>query len=107
MFTEGGWVTEKPIEILSIDLTKKNIRDTTDVTVRFYLPYTTFSVMNVGDYISMSLPYQWGNVLTKVGWVGQVKIEKETKDGIKTNIGSTILGYTGSTIVAKIDAFGT
>ena len=70
LFTEGGWVMQRPIEILEIGLSNKNIRETTDVTVRFYLPQTTFAVMNVGDYISMSLPYQWGNVLTTVGWVG-------------------------------------
>ena len=57
-----------PIEILGIECSSKVIRNLTDLVIRFYIPETVTEVMKEADYISMTLPYQWGNVFQTVGW---------------------------------------
>ncbi len=60
--------------------------------------------MNTGDFVSMTLSRAWGDVFSSVGWEGSVQIQKESADGNKVLIGSSVLGYSGYTVVAKIDA---
>ena len=107
LMTHGAWSTLKPLEVLSIVYKTKHVRSRTEIVVRFTVPVTQTGALTNGEYIAMTLPWEWGQTLTEVGWAGQVQIQKETPTGIKTVIGSTPIGFSGSTIVAKIDAYST
>lgn len=56
--------------------------------------------MNTGDFISLTLSEKWGDVLNSMVWKGEINIFKETSNGTQILIGSTILGFSGCTIVA-------
>ena len=78
----------------------KDVRSYTDLSVKFYVPLTSGGTMNTGTFISVTLSKKWGELLNSMNWNGQVNIFKETDDGTQIIIGSTVLGFSGCTVVA-------
>lgn len=60
---------------------------------------------NGGDYVSVSLPYNWGGHLLASN-IGTVDISSLDSTGAATSIGTTVLDVSGSTVTVGVDATG-
>ena len=100
-----GWTTEKPVKVLSISTSINDIRSKTDLVITFEIPETTDKILDGGDFVSVSLPFQWRNVL-RAGFSGTVDISAVNSAGLKTSIGKKLLSWSAAGLVAQIDVAG-
>ena len=58
-----AWTVDKNVKIWGLSLTETSIRSKANLEIKFYIPKTSASLMDNCDYLSLTLPYVWGDVL--------------------------------------------
>jgi DNA mismatch repair protein MutH len=53
----NGWVTQKPLQVISVVSSSNNIRSFTDLAINFKIPITTGGDVLTGDFVSVTLSH--------------------------------------------------
>ena len=101
-----GWVSTTPVKISSLTVNTTDVRSVCTLKVRFDILETSTGAMNNGDFVALTLPYQWGTVL-RTGFTSangnSLDVSKLNPQGLPQSIGKSILGWSSSTIIAGVD----
>jgi hypothetical protein len=100
--TATPWVAAAPFTVTKVTASKLDVRSKANIDIEFTLPATTGTVTNGGDYVSVTLPWNWRTRLSTSG-IGKAEISSVATDGTATSIGTTTLDVSGRTIVVGLD----